>query len=59
MTEGIADLMSIEMFCAALSHPLLIAFTDKIPPADPVVVVIVFEFIPEVIVQVLDGKVQA
>ena len=46
------------MVWGALLQPLLLAITDNIPPLVPVVVVIVFVLMPEVMVQELEGNVQ-
>ena len=56
-TIGTFGLVVIVMVCGALVHPLLFATTDKVPPLVPVVVVIEFVLIPEVIVQELVGSV--
>ena len=55
---GTIGLVIIVMVWGALLQPLLLAITDNIPPLVPVVVVIVFVLIPEVMVQELEGNVQ-
>ena len=55
---GTIGLVIIVMVWGALLQPLLLAITDNIPPLVPVVVVIVFVLMPEVMVQELEGNVQ-
>ena len=56
-TDGILGFVTIVMVWGALLQPLLLAKTDNVPPLVPVVVVIEFVLIPEVMVQELEGNV--